>query len=37
MQFSSTIAEGIAITAPSKIKQIINAVKETKGDILTVT
>ena len=31
-----TIAEGIAITNPVRAKDIINAVKETKGDIITI-
>jgi threonine synthase len=33
----STIAEGIAIMNPPRAKDILNSVKETKGDIITVT
>lgn len=37
-QFSyHTIAEGIAIVSPARLKQIIMVIKETNGDILTVT
>ena len=31
-----TIAEGIAITNPVRVKDIIHAVKETNGEIITV-
>ena len=33
----TTAAEGIAIAAPARSKQILSAVRETKGTILTVT
>ena len=31
-----TIAEGIAIANPIRVKDILHAVKETNGDIITV-
>ncbi|MCP4216590.1 MAG: pyridoxal-phosphate dependent enzyme, partial [bacterium] len=37
MECQSTLAEGIAIPAPIRGRQIVEAVKKTKGDIIMVS